>query len=945
MLRHAMLSSTILSLLALLPAAGEAKPEKVDHRKIDRDIQAHNAARMDNGGRIRLELLGKDVHKDRRTHPPHVVDGDVHSRQVITGVPYRFHIDLIDELPIEAIHFICSDYTSEQCPKDVVVKLSDGTEYRKELQRLPARRGKPKPRQTQAVGGKKARWVEVTILSNHPGGKMRNGKICGWGGIAEIEVVTSADLEPYLAVRGINPELPADVRAEAPRRDYSNVTVSLPKPIALGERPGIYMTAAGWEALFETMRKSPRGKPVLDGVIAMADGYLAKPVAFPDPGKPAQVKGRGDPPARAHDALAKQAGVCGYAYRISKDRKYADRVREILVGYAQRYPDDYKEHKGVNPHDTSKVMAQRLSEAMWLIPQIQAYDLTADSGAFSDADRELIEKDLILHAVTFINRKKSAAEVVAERDRHTPGWRTARAPQRKKKGALGNWTAFYNLAFIQAGSVLGDRDWIDIGAAGLKYMLENGIGEDGMWGEGAIGYQQFARHAMTGGLESLACKGIDLWSYKTNAFKNLFDSEFAYAYPDGTSPGINDSGRAAVGSGWTAMSFDYAFLRYGDRNYAATINDCQRQLHQSPACYFPTRVYRQLDEVPVEGYGSLVFDKLGYAILRGEGGGRETFLLMDYGPHGGTHGHYDKLNLILFADGDELAGEPPFFRYEDSRHPQWTKQSVAHWTVAVDEHSQKPTTGRLVCFADEGDVKVMRGQAAEAYAGVALDRTVVQLPGYVLDVFRAWGPAEHTFDYPLCFRGRLDAMSELDADSLKPMADNAPGYMHLHAAAPVAVKGAWTGTWSRDAAEPDPDAEDKPDRRGHPANDVRATVLPAEGQQVILANVPGDRQQALIRRVGTDQTFLAVIDPYKDADAVKSARRIETAGEVPADAVEVTRTDGGTDLIVVRHDPFPEGEPGPATTFGDRTTRALVTVIRLDKSGKETARIELGGKQ
>ncbi|NQT52301.1 hypothetical protein HQ576_09640, partial [bacterium] len=479
-----MFERVMLLAVLMVPGVVTAGAKKIDHRKVDRELQARNAARLDKGGRIRLELLDDKVFKDRRTFPPDVVDGNVHSRQVITGVPYRFHIDLVDELPVEAIHFICSDYAAEQCPKDIEVELSDGTTLKKTLEKLPARRGQPKPRQSLEVGGKKVRWVEVTVLSHHPGGQMKGGTLCGWGGLAEIEVIASADLAPYLLVKDFNPELPADIRSEAPRRDYSDVKVTLPKAVPLGKRPGIYLTDDGWRDLFETMRKSPRGKPVLDGIIAMADGYLANPVVHPDPKVPAQIKSRGDAPAKAHDALSKQAGVCGYAYLITGDAKYARRVREILVGYARLYPDDYKEHKGVNNNDTSKVMAQRLSEAMWLIPQIQAYDLAADSDAFSDADRTLIENDLIRCALTFINGKKPATEAVAQKTKANPDWRTDPAPKKTRSGALGNWTAFYNMAFIHGGTVLGDQDWIDIGAAGLKYMIENGIGEDGMWGEG-----------------------------------------------------------------------------------------------------------------------------------------------------------------------------------------------------------------------------------------------------------------------------------------------------------------------------------------------------------------------------------------------------------------------------------------------------------------------------
>ncbi|NQT89119.1 heparinase II/III family protein, partial [bacterium] len=670
------------------------------------------------------------------------------------------------------------------------------------------------------------------------------------------------------------------------------------------------------------------------------------PVAHPDPKVPAQLKDRNCPAARAHDALAKQAGYLGYAFRITGEAKYAARLREILIGYAKLYPNDYKEHKGVNGSDTSKVMAQRLSEAMWLIPLIQAYDLAGDAACFSDADRKLIEDDLFRHAITFINRKRPAAKDVAEWTAKNPNWRTDPAPQATRKGALGNWTAFYNMAFIHAGCVMGDQDWIDVGAAGLKYMIENGIGEDGMWGEGAIGYQQFARHAMVGGLEALAAKGIDLWSYKTHAFKNLFDSEFRYAYPDGTSPGINDSGRAPVGSGWTAMAFDYAWLRYGDANYARTVNKTHRQLHHSPACYFPTQVYGTLPQVPVKGQGSLVFDKLGYAILRGAEGDSETFLLMDYGPHGGTHGHPDKLNLILFADGDELAGEPQGYRYEDDRHRNWTRPTVAHWTLSIDEHAQNPTTGRLICFADAGDVKVMRGQATGAYAGVALDRTVVQLPGYIVDVHRAWGPAEHTFDYPLSFRGTLDKMAKVPADALKPMSGTTPGYKHIHAwhsQDRLGVEGPWTGIWEREATKPNPEADTSDGQRGGPANRVQAMVLAPMAMQVWLGNVPGGRQQAVLRTKGKDMTYVCVVDPFRASNVVESAERIDIPAPVPATAVKIVRKDGGTDLIVVRHDPMPDGQPAAASVFEGITTQSLVTVVRLDKAGKPISRLDLGG--
>jgi hypothetical protein len=252
--------------------------------------------------------------------------------------------------------------------------------------------------------------------------------------------------------------------------------------------------------------------------------------------------------------------------------------------------------------------------------------------------------------------------------------------------------------------------------ADTKAMIVRGIGDDGLWKEGTIGYQLFARHALVACLEPLARRGHDLYGYAGCRVKNLWDSPLKFAYPDGTAPGINDSGRSPVAGSWQAMAYDYAYLRYQDPNYGKLVNEAPRQVFQSEGCYFPTAVYETLPEREIKALGSVIFDTLGYAILRGVEDGKETFLLMDYGPHGGGHGHPDKLNLILFADGDELAGEPKAYRYEDGRHRDWTRPSIAHWTLSVDMHEQAPTTGKLLAFYDAGPVKVMLGPSSRCPA-------------------------------------------------------------------------------------------------------------------------------------------------------------------------------------------------------------------------------------
>ncbi len=141
---------------------------------------------------------------------------------------------------------------------------------------------------------------------------------------------------------------------------------------------------------------------------------------------------------------------------------------------------------------------------------------------------------------------------------------------------MGNWLNYYNAATMMAGAVMGDRDMVDLAAADFRGLLAQGIGSDGMWGEGAIGYQFFALTAMVTGLEAAARQGVDLWGFADSRLKMLFDSPLRYAYPDGSAPGINDSGRVRFGD-WSTMVYDYAYLRYRDPRYAFLVNQSPRQ--------------------------------------------------------------------------------------------------------------------------------------------------------------------------------------------------------------------------------------------------------------------------------------------------------------------------------------------------------------------------------
>src|SRR5207248_8651385 len=81
-----------------------------------------------------------------------------------------------------------------------------------------------------------------------------------------------------------------------------------------------------------------------------------------------------------HDQIADAAGDLGHVYRITGDKRYADKSREILLAYADRYLTyalHNKDRKSVI--GGVRVASQTLTEATWLIKVIHAADCVWDT--------------------------------------------------------------------------------------------------------------------------------------------------------------------------------------------------------------------------------------------------------------------------------------------------------------------------------------------------------------------------------------------------------------------------------------------------------------------------------------------------------------------------------------------------------------------------------------
>lgn len=135
-----------------------------------------------------------------------------------------------------------------------------------------------------------------------------------------------------------------------------------------------------------------------------------------------------------------------------------------------------------------------------------------------------------------------------------------------------------------------------------------------------------------------------------------------------------------------------------------------------------------LVDLPAATSPVTIFPDAGYAVLRSAG----IHAVVDFGPHGGSHGHRDKLSLYLYDQRAAGGWQPDPGQVPYGHRPlrEYYASSAAHPTFTVDGLEQAECAGRLI---DSGDGWVRVG-CDTAYEGVqAVRRVGITDDGGLLD--------------------------------------------------------------------------------------------------------------------------------------------------------------------------------------------------------------------
>jgi hypothetical protein len=294
---------------------------------------------------------------------------------------------------------------------------------------------------------------------------------------------------------------------------------------------------------------------------------------------------------------------------------------------------------------------------------------------------------------------------------------------------------------------------------------------------------------------------------------------------------------------------------------------------------------------------STIFPAAGWAILRsgplGTGDADQhipqNYLALDFGPHGGGHGHPDKLSFVLYGHGKLLSEDPGAIAYGNPAHQGWYRQTISHNTVTVNGQSQAPCTGELTFSALGNDIGLFSAFTDKCYPGVRLRRSMALIGDRVLDVFQCEADQECTFDWAYHTRGTLTSPLPF-----APMAEppKGPGYDWAKEWRSAAVNDTWSATWTGDNAP----------------GIVLVQAAPDGARQVLTAIGMGNPPKVKVpfvvaRQRGTSAVFgscMEIFDSNPPADLTVRMLPVEgpqVKGQAPA-ALEVTGG-GVRDVLLV----------------------------------------------
>ena len=512
----------------------------------------------------------------------------------------------------------------------------------------------------------------------------------------------------------------------------------------------------------------PAFEQSLSEVLSAANEAVKSSISVPMP-----IDGGGGVVHEQHKSNYYDMFHCGVAYQLTGEKKYARFVIEMLEAYAKLYPT-----LGFHPVSLSPVPGrlfwQTLNESVWLVHTAIAYDCVYNE--LSPKQRTAIEKNLFAPMADFIMDGMGGNH-----------------ENNKTFNKMHNHATWATAAVGMIGFAMNREDYVKKALYGSDETGKKGgfirqmdylFSPDGYFTEGAY-YQRYSIWPFVIFAQCIEHKlpELKIFNYRDGILSKALSTLIQLSY-NGELLHFND----ALEKGLSAQELIYAVdILYGVNPSDKSLLSVAKQYQNT---YLPTiggfRVARDIarGEMKPVVYRSNLFrdgrkgNEGGIAVIRSTNPQLNSVLTLKATSHGLSHGHYDKLTMAYYDNGNEILadyGSSRFLNIEAKHKGHYTrenesfaKQTIAHNTLVADETSNFGGDIKVssdyhsdIIYSDfnKKNLQVMVAKEANAYPGVEMKRTLayvttpfLQFP-LILDVLQVNADKEHQYDYPLWYKG------------------------------------------------------------------------------------------------------------------------------------------------------------------------------------------------
>ena len=563
------------------------------------------------------------------------------------------------------------------------------------------------------------------------------------------------------------------------------------KNILASQHPGLFLTPKGVQDIKASLGQYPLFDKSYNELKSIADMALTEKMEVPVP-----KDGGGGYTHEKHKNNYYQMNAAGTMYQLTGNTKYAEFVKDMLMKYAQLYPT-LGMHPFVKSDVRGKLFWQTLNDAVWLVHTANAYDCVYNY--IDEKDRTFIEKNLFYPMVEFISNGNPSNYATFNKMHNHGTWSTSAV------GMIGY--AMGNKELVARALYGSNKD----GKSGFIKQLDVLFSPDGYFTEGPY-YQRYSIWPFISFAQVIQNQQPELkiFQYRDGVLQKSVNSLLQCAY-NGEFFFLNDALLKTYETQEIIYAVDIAYKNNPADKQLLDIAHRQGSFIVSDEGLATAKAVYQEKIQPYKFKSILLHDgstgdEGGIGILRSGNDTKQTCLTFKGTSHGLSHGHYDKLSIVLYDNGNTVLqdyGAVRFLNIEPKNGGNYTKenttwgmQTIAHNTVTVDNRSDfsgdfkvsSKFHSEINYFGNKNpEVQVISGVERNAYPGTVLNRTTALITNegfeypVTIDLFKVKSDSVHQLDLPFYYNGQMvmtDIKYQKNTKELKALGSK-NGYQHL----------------------------------------------------------------------------------------------------------------------------------------------------------------------